>query len=272
MCTFGKNRPIRFAGYEFGAKPHVCAFFRTPDEEYRALLPFIQAGFRRGDKAFHVVDPKLREHHVQRLAIAGIDAVRAEHEGQLQLRDWNETYLPDGSFNLDRTLAMWQKEIFGVGRSRLSAAYLIAHMEWSLVEGKSVGDLLEYEARFNLISVNATPVICVYDVTKFTGDILVDILRAHPMTIVGGRLYRSPFFLPPKKFLKELHQRRDQQAVEHDRRRGQVDRRLRDGEGGTAELRQLFKALTDRQREVMSLVVTGRLNKQIAISAPARSP
>src|SRR5258706_151157 len=111
---------------------------------------------------------------------------------------------------------------------------------------------------------HSSPVICVYDVTKFTGDILVDILRAHPMTIVGGRLYRSPFFLPPKKFLKELHQRRDQQAVEHDRRRGQVDRRLRDGEGGTAELRQLFKALTDRQREVMSLVVTGRLNKKIA--------
>jgi hypothetical protein len=50
--------PIRIAGSELGAKRHVCAFFRSPEEEYR-LLPFIKDGFERGGKAFHVVDPKL---------------------------------------------------------------------------------------------------------------------------------------------------------------------------------------------------------------------
>jgi hypothetical protein len=40
-------QPIRFAGSVLGAQRHVCAFFHSPDEEYRVLLPFIKEGFER---------------------------------------------------------------------------------------------------------------------------------------------------------------------------------------------------------------------------------
>ena len=72
------EQPIRFAGSVLGAKRHVCAFFHNPDEEYRVLLPFIKEGFERGEKAFHIVDPKLRVEHALRLASAGIDVEAAE--------------------------------------------------------------------------------------------------------------------------------------------------------------------------------------------------
>jgi len=39
-----------------------------PDDEYKALLPFIKEGLERGERAFHVVDPELRETHLRRLA------------------------------------------------------------------------------------------------------------------------------------------------------------------------------------------------------------
>jgi hypothetical protein len=71
------SQPIRFAGSVLDAKRHVCAFFHSPDEEYRVLLPFIKEGFERGEKAFHIVDPKLRTEHAQRLASAGIDVEAA---------------------------------------------------------------------------------------------------------------------------------------------------------------------------------------------------
>ena len=72
------SQPIRFAGSVLGAKRHVCAFFHSPDEEYRVLLPFIKEGFERGEKAFHIVDPKLRADHALRLASAGINVEAAE--------------------------------------------------------------------------------------------------------------------------------------------------------------------------------------------------
>ena len=33
------------------------------EEEYRVLMPFIKDGFEKGDRAFHVVDPKHRPDH-----------------------------------------------------------------------------------------------------------------------------------------------------------------------------------------------------------------
>lgn len=42
------------------------------------------------------------------------------------------------------------------------------------------------------------------------------------------------------------------------------DRARREAEAGDAELRRKFETLTPREREVLALVATGRLNKQIA--------
>jgi hypothetical protein len=51
-------------------------------------------------------------------------------------------------------------------------------------------------------------VICVYDLGKFGGDTVIDIMRTHPMIIIGGILHQNPFFEPPEAFLRELRERR----------------------------------------------------------------
>ena len=56
----GRQDQISFAGSTLGKYRHICAFFHTRDEEYRVLLPFIKQGIDRGEKAFHIVDPKQR--------------------------------------------------------------------------------------------------------------------------------------------------------------------------------------------------------------------
>jgi hypothetical protein len=37
----------------------------------------------------------------------------------------------------------------------------------------------------------------------------MDILRTHPMTIIGGLLQVNPFFVPPDELLRELRGRGD---------------------------------------------------------------
>ena len=56
-------------------------------------------------------------------------------------------------------------------------------------------------------------VVCVYDLAKFGGDTVVDIIRTHPMIIIGGILQQNPFFLPPAQFLRELRDRRTRQTA-----------------------------------------------------------
>jgi hypothetical protein len=145
------DQPIRLAGSVLGAKRHVCAFFHSPDEEYRVLLPFIKEGFDRSEKAFHIVDPKLREKHLNRLASAGIDVPDAERGGRFELRNWADAYLRDGHFDQDRMLALIQEVLDDGKQQGFPLTRLVAHMEWALEDFPGVDDLVEYETRLNYI-------------------------------------------------------------------------------------------------------------------------
>jgi hypothetical protein len=72
------SAPISLAGSQLGSTRHVCAFFNNDEEEYRILLPFIKDRLKSGDKAVHVLNPKQRQDHLQRLIAAGIDPAVAQ--------------------------------------------------------------------------------------------------------------------------------------------------------------------------------------------------
>jgi hypothetical protein len=206
-----KVETVRLAGTALDRTQHVCAFFNSKEEEYRVLLPFIKEGFERGDKAFHVVDPKHRPAHMQRLEQAGIDIDIAENGGQLEVRRWEEAYLRDGHFDQNRMVALIEEVLTRGKKEGFPLTRLVANMEWALEDRPGVNDIVEYETRLN----HALPkyrdvVICTYDLAKFSANVVMDILRTHPLVIVGGILQENPFFVPPDQFLQELHERSGQ--------------------------------------------------------------
>jgi hypothetical protein len=196
--------PIRFAGSTLGAQRHICAFFGNPEEKYRVLLPFIKEGFERGEKAFHIVSPDLREEHLQRLESAGIDIDSVAEEGHFEIRDWNEYYFPDGEFNEARLLAQWDTVLEGAVRKGYSRTRVVAHLDWPQDD---VNPLLEYEANFNRTPRVRDPVICTYDLSKHSAAFIIDIMRTHPMMIIGGILQENPFYVQPEEFVRELRAR-----------------------------------------------------------------
>jgi hypothetical protein len=151
---------VHLAGSTLDRSRHVCAFFHTPDEEYRVLLPFIVEGIARGERAFHIVDPAMRSDHLDRLTAAGIDVAGAEQRRQLEVRVWAEAYLREGHFDQDAMLALIQQVLEEGPRQGFSLTRLVAHMEWALEDRPGVDDLVEYEARLNyLLPRYADPVI-----------------------------------------------------------------------------------------------------------------
>ncbi len=198
------HEPICFAGSVLGEKRHICAFFSSRDEEYRVLLPFIKEGFDRGEKAFHVVDPELREAHLRRLKSGGVDVASVEKEGDFELLNWNEFYFPDGRFDEARMLAKWDTVLEGAVQKGYARTRVVAHLEWCQ---KDVNVLLQYEANFNLAPRNRDPVICTYDLLKHNSAFIIDVMRTHPMIIIGGLLHENPFYVQPDEFLRELKSR-----------------------------------------------------------------
>ena len=205
------NHSVQFAGGNLGGHRHICALFNSADEEYRVLRSFLKDGFDRGDKAFHLVDSELREEHLRRLAEAGIHVHEAMNTGQLEVRRWQDAYLRGDHFDQDAMLALIEEVLQSAAAAGYPLTRLVAHMEWALLDKPGIDNLVEYETRLNyLLPRYDDPVVCTYDLSKFPASVVMDIMRTHPVVIIGGILQENPFFVPPDQFLLEL---RERQAV-----------------------------------------------------------
>jgi hypothetical protein len=200
---------VQFAGDTLGRERHICAFFNSVEEEHRVLRSFITEGLDRGEKAFHIVDPALREEHLKRLTDAGVSVERAMGSGQLEVRPWQHAYLRGDRFDQDAMLALIEEVLQSGTAAGYPLTRLLAHMEWGCLDKSGVDDLVEYETRLNYVLPKYDdPVICTYDLSKFGASVAMDIMRTHPVVIIGGVLQENPFFVPPDQFLLEIRQRR----------------------------------------------------------------
>lgn len=205
---------MRFAGAELAEMRHVCAFFNSDDEEYRVLIPFIKDGFDAGNKAVHVVNPEQRQDHLRRLVAAGIDVRAAERAGQFELRANTETYLQDGRFDQDRMLETFERLASGNAGGAFPVSRIVCHMDWAVESGSHVDSLVEFESRVNEVWCrHEDAVICAYNLAQFGGETIIDIMRTHPMVLIGGILHQNPFFVPPDAFLLELRERRARESA-----------------------------------------------------------
>jgi hypothetical protein len=201
--------PIPFAGSQLAEIRHVCAFFNSADEQYRVLLPFIKDGFTCGHKAVHVVNPGGDKAHIQRLTAAGIDTNATRRSGQLELRTNVEAYIRDGRFDQDRMLQVFEQMASGHDQRGFPLSRIVCQMDWAADSRSHIDNLVEFESRVNNVwRRHEDAVICVYDLAKFGGDTVIDIMRTHPMVIIGGILQSNPFYVPPEEFLGEIRERR----------------------------------------------------------------
>lgn len=199
---------IPLAGSVVRERRHIAAFFRSEQERYRVLTPFVADGLARGEKAVHIIDPATREAHIEQLMHAGIDAHAAEARHQLELKPWEDVYLRDGYFNqfvmtdkLRQTLNDARAEGYPITRA-------VADGEWALSDRPGGGDLAEYEARLNdALADHADVVICAYNLMKFPVQVMFDVLRSHPAVILGEQLHDNSFYTLPAQMIEELRQR-----------------------------------------------------------------
>ena len=204
-----ENHAVEFAGSALGRHRHICAFFNSADEERRVLGSFVKDGFGRGERAFHIVGPEQREDHVKWLRESGIDVADATVSGQLELRSWAEAYLRGGRFDQDDMLALIEETLQSGPAAGYPLTRLVAHMEWACSDAPGVADLVEYETRLNYVLPKYDdPVICTYDLSKYGASVAMDIMRTHPVVLMGGVLQENPFFVPPDQFLLEIRERR----------------------------------------------------------------
>ncbi len=179
---------------------HVCAFYRGSDERDAILESYLVAGIRSGDKCVCVIDTGdpalLRSSLEDRCDLASF------RDGQLDVRVSQETYLREGSFSAAAMLAFWEVVVGAAIGAGYPFSRAVGEMTWALRQMPGVEDLVEYEANLNLFLPRFPQVIlCLYDLERFDGEILVDILKTHPRVLVAGMVLDNPYYLEPAEFL-----------------------------------------------------------------------
>ncbi|WP_431052878.1 MEDS domain-containing protein [Roseateles sp. L2-2] len=199
---------------------HICAFFDSREDACQVLAPFYREAEQNNERNLHLIEPGCLDEHRARLVGAGIDVVACEHRGQLALETW-----PAGSDGVDvETLLALMSSVTGPsqgepvghdgndghdGHDGHDGLRVMAQMGWAIRHGMDRLDLLEYEARLNgVLDEHRRLAICVYDLAPLDGATMMDLLRTHPLTMIGGVLRENPFFTPPAEMLRELSARR----------------------------------------------------------------
>jgi hypothetical protein len=187
---------------------HVCTFFRDRDEEYAVLAPYTANQLRAGEQVLYFIDAKLRDFHLEQLQRRGIEVEDALRAGRLQLIPWQEVLLGDGGVDPDKAIARFE-QLLQAGRSAgFPRSHLIVDMNWAFTNYPGVERLLEIENAANQLLLRSSDVgICVYHLERVSAELVIDVVRTHPVTIVDGIVEEHPFFTRPEEFLRAVRNR-----------------------------------------------------------------
>jgi hypothetical protein len=188
-------------GLFISAGSHICALFRGNDERDQILIPFLRQGLRAGDKCTCIIDDGVEP---LRVALDADGGGRADADAdQLAIRSSKETYLRRGVFSTQEMLDFWDDWVgTAINRDAFPFVRSAGETTWTLKELPSLHDFMTYEAELNRFVPRYPQVIlCLYDLDRFSGDLLVDILKTHPKVLMGGTVLENLHYMEPEEFL-----------------------------------------------------------------------
>lgn len=186
---------------------HICAFYRGREQRDAVLVPFLREGILAGDKCICVMDDPDTEPVLGPLSME-LDIERSLRSGQFELLDSGHAYLPGGCFAVERMLAFWE-EGFHPAPDEDAYAFIRAcgEMTWALRDLPGVELLVRYEAQLNrfLPRHPQAVLLCLYDLERFLdGQLLMGLLRTHPLVLLSGQILDNPWYVEPDQYLAEM--------------------------------------------------------------------
>lgn len=193
-------------GVSLAPGDHICAFYRGPEQRDEVLVPFLREGLLAGDKVICVMDDP-NTGRVRDPLSADLDVELSMRTGQLDLLGSDEAYLRGGYFAADEMMEFWERGVGGaVEQAGFGFVRAVGEMTWAVRDLPGVEQLVTYEARLNrFIPRYPMVTLCLYDLERFTdGQVLMGLLRTHPMVLMSGQMLDNPWYTDPDEFLADL--------------------------------------------------------------------
>ena len=174
---------------------HICYLYND-EEERRRILPLFARQALLEHESFDYLADVPRPEDLPR-AMLDLDLLRATRglAGQVQMATAEQGYYPDGRFDPDAMLARLRARYEKCLAAGLAGARIAGEMSWALRGVPGTDRIIECESRINeLVKEAPITVMCQYDMRKFDGALMFEVMNVHPVMIVGGHVLRNPFY------------------------------------------------------------------------------
>ncbi len=194
---------------------HLCLIYENREEQLAAVIPFIRMGLGRGEQCIYIIDENTQQVVLEAMRRDGIDVDSAIKSGALKVLTKREAYLREEYFDPDSMIRYLKNAVDSAKKAGFSALRVTTEMTWALGNESGVDLLIEYEAKLNyFIPKNDILAVCQYNRSRFKPEIIIDIIRTHPLVIYGFTVCKNFYYIPPDEFLKP----KDQQAFLEEKR------------------------------------------------------
>src|ERR1044072_2417322 len=200
-----KPQTVHLCGETLEGARHICAFFDSREEQYEILMPYFKEGLENNEEVITILESETHPDHCSRLEKVGMPLKETMENGPLKILSSEETYLQGSTFASERMYKMLEDVLNKADAGPYGAVRTCGDMEWALRNLPGTDELMEYEARVNVLAEkHECTLLCVYDINRVSGRAIADVLASHSHVILNERIHKNPLYIPPVELLQKL--------------------------------------------------------------------
>jgi hypothetical protein len=194
------SRALDIADLEFQVGDHVCAFYNGGGSALDDIVvDYVSKGLRAGNKCACL--------SFTNTASSVLDRIPPELMSREHILQFITENQAKGGFSVEaglRTLEAMAKEALSDGYGRLWLIGDASFVARDLPPG-SLKTWFTYEAEVNeLASRHQQFIMCLYDLDRWAGELVMSVLKTHPRIFVNGLVLSNPYYIPLRQFLATL--------------------------------------------------------------------
>src|SRR5437773_1223706 len=187
---------------------HICQLYSKVTEIPGVTARLMRVGLSLSEKCLFVAAPPQVKELTDELTKLQVDVNSLLASGQLVLHEDREVFLANGKrFDPYYLLSLHQTFIAQALREGWKAVRISIDMTWLVKDLATPEQILKYEAASDAVfTFQNAPIIALmhYDHSKLLPSLVVEMIKLHPISVVGKYIKRNPFYLNSEQYMLKI--------------------------------------------------------------------
>lgn len=180
---------------------HMVLLYRNEKEVIEPLTEYIVESLLRNEKCLYISGDTEIQMLIKSIE-EQIDLDQYISSGQFLMLEKTEAYSKNGEFAPDKMIGLLRELTEEALKSGYTGMSITGELSWVLNYEDGMERIIEYEWKlndqiFNQVNLSA---LCRYNMTKFSDEMIINVIQLHPYIVYKNRIHENPFYLPTESY------------------------------------------------------------------------